>query len=97
MSVKSVAQIHAIFFIILFDHQVKNLINQSESVYLTGSDIGACIRNVCTLLVHQVGKVSGSLEICENDVAVEGKKKLIKLVLIPGQTRDMKFHIGWSP
>jgi hypothetical protein len=73
---------------------VENFIYQTQSVNLTRGNVAAGLRSVSSLLIHLMSKIAGRLKIGEDNVAVIRKQKLIKLVLISGFARDVKFHVG---
>ena len=88
------AEGRSVSLVILIENKVKDLIYQTQRVNLTRSNVGFEVCRIYALLVHQVGKVAGRLEIGKYDIAVVRKKKVIKLVLVSSNARDVEFHSG---
>ena len=82
----------AVGFVVFIQHEVKNLINQTKRAYLPRSNVRGWVCSIRPHLIHLVGKITGSLEVGKNNIAVIGEEKLIELVLISSRTRDVEFH-----
>ncbi len=75
------------------DDNVRNLVDQAHGVDLPGLD--GLFREADQIpgVVHLLGKHPGRVKVGKDDVAAEGKQRVLELVAIARLARDVEFHL----
>ena len=86
--------LRAFLFPVLFEHQVKDLVNQTHGIDIPGSDSFLRMLSQITLLIHLLCKSSSSMEICKDHVPVRLEQSLFEIVTVSCLPGDVKLHHG---